>query len=156
MMPIIDQKRQYFEIWKSECETNRIMENAFNKVLEMNHKHVSVRLSAAINLISRVIISHNKKMTYGVFLELCSINNSYNSVKSSQGDWYLDKKYLPLHDGKRSPIPKFSHSNNIFDTHISSSLKDSTIFLTRVQKKYKTGLKKRGMNKSVDNNSFLF
>ena len=136
---------------------NRIMENAFNKVLEMNHKHVSVRLSAAMNSLSRVIISHNKKMTYGVFLELCSINSSYNSVKSSQGDWYLDKKYLPLYDGNRSPTPKFSHnSKNIFDSHISSSLKDSTIFLTRVQEKYRTGSKKRRMNKSVENNSFLY
>lgn len=131
------------------------MENAFNKVLEMNHKHVSVRFNSAVNLLSNVFIKSNSRATHSVFYEMLDINSYYESVRSSSRDMFMNDKMMYF-DRNRSPTPKFTHSQNI-NKHISPSLQDSTIFLTRVQEKYRSSKsKRRRQNKSVDRSAFMF
>lgn len=71
--------QHFFGVWKADCEVNRIMENAFNKVLEMNHRHVKARISSGSNLLASVLIENNRRITHSVFEELQRINSSYIS-----------------------------------------------------------------------------
>lgn len=120
--------RAAFETWKSDYEVHRIMENAFNKVLEMNHKHVCVRVSSGVGLLNNIVRRRLEKP----FEDLGA------SYTPSSGT------------GIRSPTPKFSHSQNILcNDEYSSSLHDSTLFLNKFQAKGKN-------RKSLENTMFMF
>lgn len=71
--------RKSFEIWKADLEVNRIMENAFNKVLEINHKHVSARVTSAVNLLNNVF----SKQTRSCFSELYLYQSIPNTSQKS-------------------------------------------------------------------------
>ena len=56
-----------FEIWKADSMCMKIAENAFNKVLQLNHKHASARFDTAFYLMSRFRKKFNKRMIYFSF-----------------------------------------------------------------------------------------
>lgn len=138
---------RYFELWKSDTEMNRLMENAFNKVLEMRHDNINDKLVSGTNLLNYVLKHH--------------IKNAFNDIK-----WYDQTNII---DNNRSPTPKFNHTNllsneDYLETNMmmndqsmySSSLHDSTLFLSRCQEKYKRTKEVGKKNKSQDNASFMF
>ena len=116
-----------FDIWRADLEVNRIMENAFNKILEINHKHVNARVSSAVSLLSTIF---NKQ------------------IKSSFSEIYLYEAQIPMVE-HRSPTPKFEQSNLINLEEYSSSLHDSTLFLNKLHTKHKM-VRGRRQNKSMD------
>lgn len=116
-----------FDAWKSDFEVNRIMENAFNKVLEMNHKHISARVSSGVNLLDNIL---NKKMR-SVFEDLYVFDTS------------------SLFSGNRSPTPKFTQSKKLHLDEFSSSLHDSSIFLSRLQTRQTNRRKGKSMDKAM-------
>ena len=118
-----------FETWKADCEVNKIMENAFNKVLEINHKHVNARVTSAVGLLTNIFSK--------------PVRNSFSELYLFGGEMITSVN--------RSPTPKFTHSPIMnVDENSSASLHDSTLFLTRLQSKNSTFKAKRRNNKSMD------
>ena len=123
--------RTAFDTWRADYEVNRVMENAFNKVLEMNHKHVSVRISSGVSLLGSIVTRHTRE--------------AFN-------DMYLCEK-PEVFTRNQSPTPKFNYFQNMIQSEeYSSSLHDSTLFLSSFHNRRKS----RKNNKSMDTNSFLF
>jgi hypothetical protein len=118
-----------FDAWKSDFEVNRIMENAFNKVLEMNHKHISARVASGVSLLNNVF---NRQVKYA-FEDLCLVDDPLICSRS------------------RSPTPKFKQ-NMLHREEYSSSLHDSTIYLSRLSNRHNH---RRNGNKSMDRTMYL-
>ena len=104
------------------------MENAFNKVLEMNNRHISVRVTSGVNLLSNIFSK---------------------PVEKAFSDLYFSNPQAEI-SGIRSPTPKFSHTGILHMEDYSSSLHDSTIFLSNMSHKSKIARSKRRVNKSAD------
>lgn len=107
--------RRAFDNWRSDYEVHQIMENAFNKVLEMNHKHVVARVESGLSMISSVYTSRKRKW--------------FKHLK-------INEKPIYFADRNKSPTPKFSFSDKYnYNDEYSSSLHDSSIIMSKFKDK---------------------
>ena len=91
------------------------METAFNKVLEMNHRHVSTRIESGLKILSSVCTSRQRKW--------------FKHMK-------INEKPIYFVDRNKSPTPKFNYTEKYnYNDDYSSSLHDSSIIMSRFKDK---------------------
>jgi hypothetical protein len=100
-----------FMKWKNLSTSSRIAHNAFNKILKINHKHISARIQAAFLLLSTVSRSNHydhKLTAFKNLVRFAILQNNYNKPAIIRSDHHHSKSQshvytqLPIVNSKQS------------------------------------------------------
>lgn len=64
-----------FEQWRQHARIEKVVETAFNKMLELNYKHAAAQYNAAAFLLKRSLIRKVKRSTFDGLLSFCKMNH---------------------------------------------------------------------------------